>query len=253
MKPFNVRTMVLGALIAPLALTLAACGADKDAGSAGPSGEPIAKVAPPAGQAWADMVVRTPEGGFRMGNPKAPIALVEFGSLTCPHCAAFAAEGDAPLRDEFVASGRVSVEFRPFILNSLDLAMSMIVTCAAPEAFFALKEQTYAGQTGIVEKWMAAGEAKAQQAAAMPPAQRYGAIAELGGLPEFYSARGISQDQAKACLANAANADALVKNAAEGQKQFNIEGTPTFVLNGSKIEANTWDAVKAALEKAGAR
>lgn len=248
----TVRTMALAALIAPLTLALAACGETKTAGEA-PSGEAIAKVAPPQGQTWSAVIAKTDAGGYVMGNPEAPIKLIEYASLTCPHCAQFAAESDEELRGTFVDSGRVSYELRNFVMNPLDLSMAMLVRCGAPESFFALSKQTFANQAAIVEAWTQAGEQQATQAAALPPEQRYFAIASLAGLPDFYGARGISTDQARQCLADAGAAETLVNNTTKQSEEFQITGTPSFLLNGSKIEGNTWPEIKASLEKAGAR
>ena len=248
----TIRTLALAAFAAPLSLALAGCGESKT-GSDALSGEPIAKVAPPQGQHWTDVIAKTDAGGYVMGNPDAPIKLVEYGSLTCPHCAHFADESNEALRETFVESGRVSYEYRNFVMNPLDLAMAMLVRCGAPESFFALVEQTYVNQQQLVETWTNAGEQKAQQAANMPPDQRYFAIASLAGLPEFYGARGIAVDQAKQCLADGNLAEQLVKNTSTQADQFQITGTPSFLINGRKIEGNTWPEVKTALETAGAR
>ena len=239
-------------LSVPLILGLAACGGGGDDKSA-PSGEPIAKIAPPAGKTWAETVVKTPEGGYRMGNPDAPIKLIEFGSMTCPHCAEFALTSHEELTSTFVESGRVSFEMRNFVTNPLDLTMSMMVRCGTPETYFALLEQTYENQPAIVQTWSAASEAEVSRAASLPPTQRYGALARIAGLGEFYAARGIAVDQANACLADGAAAEALVKAASDQGAQYDITGTPTFVLNGRKIEQNTWPEIKAELEKLGAR
>lgn len=248
----TVRTLALTALIAPLSLALAACGESKTTGEA-PAGEAIAKIAPPQGQSWSAMIAKTDPGGYVMGNPEAPIKLIEYASLTCPHCAQFAAESDEELRTAFVESGRVSYELRNFVMNPLDLSMAMLVRCGAPESFFALSKQTFANQPTIVQTWTQAGEQQANQAASLPPEQRYFAIASLAGLPEFYGARGISTDQAKQCLADVKAAETLATNTTKQSEEFQITGTPTFLLNGSKIEGNTWPEIKAALEKAGAR
>ena len=248
----TVRMLALAALAGSLSLGLAACG-DSKSGSDALSGEPVAKVAAPQGQRWTEVIAKTDAGGYRMGNPEASIKLVEYGSLTCPHCANFAATADEELRDTFVDSGRVSYEYRNFVMNPLDLAMAMMVRCGAPESFFALVEQTYVNQPELVETWTKAGEEQAQQAANMPENQRYFAIASLANLPEFYAARGIAVDQAKECLADASLANKLVKNTSDQSEEFQITGTPSFLVNGSKIEGNTWPEVKATLEKAGAR
>ncbi|MFL6763858.1 MAG: thioredoxin domain-containing protein, partial [Sphingomicrobium sp.] len=64
---------------------------------------------------WTRAVAATPEGGFRMGNPAAPVKLVEYGSLACPHCRHFEATGYKPLIQNYVRTGRVSYEFRNFL------------------------------------------------------------------------------------------------------------------------------------------
>src|SRR3546814_9181159 len=74
---------------------------------------PLGIAAVPAAQAeaakdWTKTVARTPEGGFRVGNPDAPVKLVEYGSLTCDHCAHFAEEATPKLLGQYVRSGRVS-------------------------------------------------------------------------------------------------------------------------------------------------
>ncbi|HEX7753502.1 MAG TPA: thioredoxin domain-containing protein [Novosphingobium sp.] len=247
---FRSSALALAAL--PLALGLAACDKGADAGTA-TGGEPIAKIAPPAGKAWADMIAKTPEGGYRMGNPDAPIKLVEYGSLTCSHCAEFAEKSAVPLRDTFVASGRVSFEFRNFVRDPLDLMTAQIIRCGAPESFFALTDQAMANQPALFQKVQAAGDAAFKAAAEQPADKRGLAIAQLAGLTEFFASRGIAQDQVKTCLANAAEAEAIAKRTQEDGEKFAITGTPTFLLNGAKIEGNTWEEIKAKLEAAGAR
>ncbi len=81
-------------------------------------------------------MARTPEGGFRMGNPAASVKLIEYFSTTCPHCAHFAAEGTPVLVRNYVRTGRVSLEYRNYVLNGLDVAASFISRCAAPRGLF---------------------------------------------------------------------------------------------------------------------
>jgi len=246
------RRFALAAVATPLALGLASCG-ETDTASGSVSGEPIAAIAAPEGKSWSEMVEKTPEGGYRMGNPDAPIKLVEFASLTCSHCAAFAAESSAELKQDFVDSGRVSVEFHNFVANPLDLTIAMLTRCGQPGAFFALTEQALANQNAILEKWSQAGEAQASQAASQPPEKRYQAFAAIAGLTDFFAARGISTEQGSACLADAQGAEALVATTSAQSKEFEITGTPAFLLNGQKANVNTWSEIKAQLENLGAR
>lgn len=244
--------VALAAMMLPLALGLAACSKGNEE-TAGLSGEPIAKTAPPAGKAWADMVTKTPEGGFRMGNPEAPIKLVEYGSLTCSHCAEFSEQGSAALRDEFIASGRVSYEFRNFVRDPIDLTAALLTRCGAPESYFALTEQVFANQQAMLTRAQAAGEPAYTAAMGQPDGKRYAALAELTGLSEFFAARGIAKDQANACLANAGEAQNLAKLTQAQGEQFKIEGTPTFLVNGANIGSMGWAELRAKLQTMGAR
>jgi protein-disulfide isomerase len=242
--------IVLSLLALPLALGLAAC--DKAAESSAPSGEPIAKIAPPAGKAWGDVVERTPEGGHRMGNPEAPIKLIEFGSMTCSHCADFAEQSAAELRDNFIASGRVSFEFRNFVVNPIDITTSLLARCGPPESFFALTDQLFANQAATFERLNAAGPAANEAAMNQPEAKRFIALGEVTGLTEFVSSRGVAKDQANACLADLDAAKALAQRAKDDGDKYQIEGTPTFLVNGTKFQGG-WPELKAHLETLGAR
>ena len=252
MTRIPLRRIALALVAAPLALGLAACGKEAD-GAAAQSGEPIAKIAAPAGKAWSDVIAKTEQGGYRMGNPEAPIKLVEYGSLTCSHCAEFADKAQAALRDTFVASGRVSFEFRNFVRDPIDITGAMLARCGAPESFFALTDQIFANQPAIFDKWNALGQAGQTAVMNQPDAKRFIAIGESTGLTEFVSSRGIAKDQANACLADVKEAQNLAALAQKQGEEFDITGTPTFVINGAKFEGNTWEEVKARLEQLGAR
>ena len=252
MKIRSFRTILIAATLAPLALGLASCGKGKDA-NAGLSGEPIAKIAPPAGKAWADVVAKTPEGGYVMGNPNAPIKLVDYGSLTCSHCAEVSEQGGAEIRDTFVASGRVSFEFRNFVRDAMDMTGAMLTRCGTPESYFALTEQAFANQGEMFKKAQSAGEAAFNAAISMPDAKRGIAVGELTGLTEFFAARGIAKDQANACLANAAEAAALAKRTTDDAEKYKIEGTPTFLVNGQSIGSMGWAELRTKLQTLGAR
>ena len=244
------RHIVFAVIAAPLALGLAACGKNN---ASAPSGEAIAKVAPPAGKAWGDVVAKTEQGGYLMGNPDAPIKLVEYGSLTCPHCAEFSEKSAADIRDTFVASGRVSFEFRNFIRDAIDITAAQLTRCGAPESFFALTEQVFANQAAMFQSVQAAGQPAYEAAMNASPDKRGVALGQTTGLTEFFAARGIAKDQGNACLANAADASTLADRTQKQGDEFNIEGTPTFLINGAKVEGNTWEVIKAQLETLGAR
>lgn len=246
----TLRRIFLAALASPLALALAACGGDGE-GSA--SSEPVANVAAPEGQLWTDVVAITPEGGWLVGNPQAPIKLVEYGSLTCPACANFSVNGLQPLMENYVASGRVSWELRSVPLHgAVDLVLTRLLKCAPKEAAAPLAEQIW-GNLNAVLTPIQANAAAVEQAMALPENQRFIAYAERGGLLDFFAARGVSVDQSRQCLADAAAMQSLAEQLQNQASEDEIEGTPTFLVNGSKVDGITWAELEPALQRAGAR
>jgi protein-disulfide isomerase len=243
--------LIFAAALLPLSLGVTACKKDAPTAPADVTAAPLANVPPPAGKAWSDVVSTTADGGYLMGNPDAPIKLIEYGSLTCPHCAKLAKDGYQALVGTFVASGRVSFEFRSFVIHGVDVPMTMLAGCSSKEAFFPLVEQIYANQEAVLAKAMA-GEEQAQKAMALPGNQRLVAAADAQGLTAFFAQRGISVDQAHACLADLPKATQIAKNA-ETYGAAGVDSTPTMFINGSKMPGNTWEELRAALERAGAR
>jgi protein-disulfide isomerase len=244
------------ALAASAALALAACGSKDDAADGpAPKGAPVAPVAAPAGQTWSDVVSATTEGGMRMGNPNAPLKLVEYGSLSCPHCAKLANAAMKPLVDKYVNTGKVSYEFRSFIIHgAIDVLLTQMASCGDKSTFFPLVEQLYATQ----DQWIAQVEKSdtAAQAAiqALPPAQRFAGAADAYGLTDWFAARGISKDQSHACLANTGEAQKIAARTQSWSTDQGIDSTPTLFLNGKKLkDVFEWEQLEAALQNAGAR
>lgn len=245
------RAVLLAAL--PLTLGLAACDKKTDAASGETaSAEPLAKIAAPAGKSWAETFAATPEGGYVMGNPDAPIKLIEYGALSCSHCADFAEKSFAKMRDDYIASGRVSYELRLFLLNGLDMPAVLLATCGSPEATIPLSEQFWGWQKNMFAN-LQKDEAAFQQVSALPVDKRFAGIAELSGMSEFFASRGIAAAQGSACLADTAKATKLAAQTEQWSKEYEITGTPTFFLNGSKTGVGSWEELEPLLQKAGAR
>ena len=70
---------------------------------------------------------------------------------------------------------------------------------------------------------------------------------------EFFAARGLSEDQARTCLSDGAAIEALAQKSGEVAQADNVTGTPTFFLNGQRLDANQWPGVEPILQRAGAR
>ncbi|HEX8400568.1 MAG TPA: thioredoxin domain-containing protein [Allosphingosinicella sp.] len=220
-------------------------------GSAGSqAAAPPRKAAAPAARDWSRTVVATPEGGFRVGNPAAPVKLVEYGSLTCNHCAAFAREGVPPLMAGPVKSGRVSYEFRNFVLNGIDVTATLLARCAGPDRFFALSDTLYRTQEQWVARIAGLPQAQKDRLEALPDSQRLGRVAELGGLLAVAARFGVTPARGKQCLADKAALDRLGKINEAGMA-LGVKGTPTFLINGQLAPAGNWATLEPLLKTAG--
>lgn len=241
--------------IAAAAVLLTGCGEKaNDSGIAAPS-EPVKAVPAPNGGDWSTIVAESPEGGFVMGNPNAAVKLVEFGSMTCPHCREFDETGVKPLIDNYVKTGKVSFEFRNYVMNPYDMAASVVARCAGPSGFFGLTRQLYADQPDWIAKAQSADPAAMQALSTLPPNQQLAEVAKLSGFPEYAAMRGLPSAKLNACLADPNAPTKLVQMQTDATTTYpDIAGTPSFVINGKLIQikpgSSTWSQVEAALKTA---
>lgn len=239
-----VRTLTMLALAA--ALLLAGCkrGDGADAGgntAAGPSSATAG--------GWVSQVSLTPDQGIRMGKPDAPVALVEYGSYTCPHCAAFDAEAMPTIR-QWVAAGKISYEFRSFIRDSFDLSAALVARCGGPSGFFALSDQIFAQQQEWIGNAQNMTPADGKKIDALPPQEQLYQITRVTGLNGFAGQKGVSADKLHACLTDQSAWNRLIAAAQAGEKRYKIEGTPTFLINGRIEGSPDWATLKPDLVRA---
>jgi protein-disulfide isomerase len=240
-------------------LALAACGGGGGGNASAPvtSSTPVAQVAPPAGKQWTEMVSKTPEGGYLQGNPAAPIKIVEYGSRNCPYCGRFAAEGVEPLRQNYISTGKVSYEFRDFLIHGPpDFALALLNQCVPSEAFFPVLDQMFANQQIFgqrIEQLQQTNPQVLQQIQTMAPAQAAATMADALGMIEFMKQRGVPEAKARQCLADPKLIEGIAKVNADAANVHGVNSTPTFFINGAKAEAGSWDQLEPLLKAAGAR
>jgi protein-disulfide isomerase len=211
----------------------------------------ITQANPPPGGTWADVVNAT-SGGFVMGNPNARVKLIEFGSLTCPHCRAFDEEGVPVLVAKYVKTGRVSWEFRNYVRDSFDIAAALIARCNGARSFFPLTRALYKDQPKWLGKGAAVPDKQLQGMSNLPANKQFIAFGRASGLPQWAAARGIPQARSNQCLSNARSVDQLGQMANDATTQFpDFAGTPTFVINGTMLpRVATWDMLEPRLKNA---
>ena len=249
-----VRRILTFMLAAPLALGLAACGDKSAADPTAVEAAPVKPVPAPAGTSWRDTVQVTADDGYLVGNPDAPIKLVEYGSLTCPTCARFGQEGVEPLLSKYVDSGRVSFELRNFAVHGpVDIVLARMVRCGSKEAVVPLSDQVWQSRDQLMAPVMDNQDAF-EQAANLPMDKRFIAMAQVGNFFDFFASRGISSDQAKTCLADVPELEKLANDTDTYAKKYQVNGTPTFALNGNTLDGvNSWATLEPVLQNAGAR
>jgi protein-disulfide isomerase len=143
-----------------------------------------------------------------MGDP-AGVPIIEYGSLTCPHCATFSKEVFPELKKDYIDTGKVHFIFREFARNPLDVAAFVLARCVGDDKAFAAIELLFTEQ----DKWAFVDKPLEPLIAAMRPA-------------------GLSHDQAMACLKEQSKADAIVAIGKRANDEVKITGTPTFVIDG---------------------
>ena len=148
-----------------------------------------------------------------LGEPEAPITIIEYASLTCPHCAHFAGAVLPKLREKWIDTGKAKLILRDFPLDEAALRAAMLARCAPPERFYPLVDTFFETQ----EKWVVA---KDWQTAL----QR---IAQLAG---------VSKKKFEACVADKALEDQVAQSRLTAATKFGVNSTPTFFINGKKFE-----------------
>ena len=144
-----------------------------------------------------------------IGDANAPVTIIEYSSLTCPHCAQLHAKTLPELKKRYLDTGKVRLVLRDFPLDQMALKAAVIAHCAGPERRPQFIDVFFAQQAS----WSRAND----------PVQALKQLAQLGGL---------SAAQADACLADKSLEDAVLQARLEGQQKFDISSTPTFIIGG---------------------
>ncbi|MGF1474944.1 MAG: DsbA family protein [Geminicoccaceae bacterium] len=167
------------------------------------------------GTSVSDLAMSAEETGFPvLGDPDAPVTMIEYSSLSCPHCAAFHADTLPQIKETYIDTGKVKLEFRDFPLNQSALVGSVVAHCDR-DRFFPFLEVLFSNQ----RQWAS----KSDPVAAVRP------IARLGGL---------SDSQLDACMADQELQERILDARIKGQDEHEVASTPTFVIAGETISGN---------------
>lgn len=202
----------------------------------------------PAQRDWSQVATRAPDGAFVLGNPNAPVKLVEYLSLTCPHCAKMESEAIAPLTAKYIKPGLVSYEVRHALRDAFDFSASLLARCAGPRGFFAVAPAVYADQQHWFDQAAKWSETAPKD---LPVEKMLPAVAHGSGLDAFYAAHGLPPARQQACLADSGERKLLTDMANEAWNRPNFPGTPDFLINGTQADSvSNWPELDAKLAAA---
>ncbi len=203
-----------------------------------------AAAAVPAGQQWDQTVTMTADGFPVLGNPAAPVKLVEFISYTCSHCAEFSKESKLPLNSGLVRQGKVSLELRPFLRSAVDETPSLLALCGPQSKYFANSAALLAAQATWFKPPADPDYAKRWATLETKPAEQRRMIASDLGLYKVMLTRGFTTPEIDTCLNDQAKLDLLAKQTEYAGTTLKVIGTPSFLINGALQEIYGWPELK---------
>lgn len=170
-----------------------------------------------------------------MGNPKAPMLVVEYAAPTCPHCAHFDTSIFPQFKKEWIDTGKAYYVFRVFPLNAVDVAVEGIARCMPPDHYFDFIDLMYRNQS----KWDPDG---------------YQIPDVHGALIQMAQIEGMDPAKADACMSDMDTAKKTNQSAQDAQKNYLIDHTPTIFANGHEVDnaVDSYDTFNAAVKQAAA-
>lgn len=161
------------------------------------------------------------------GNPKAKVVVIEYASLTCPHCAHFAKEDYPKLKKDYIDTGKIKFVFRDFPLDQLAMGAALLARCAPNDRGKTMVEMMFKNQN----EWMNAED-------------------RLKVLRGYAQLSGMSEADVDACLKN----DGILKELNDVREKamslYKVKSTPTFFVGETQVEGADYEALKKAIDKA---
>ena len=148
-----------------------------------------------------------------LGPADAPITIIEYSSLTCPHCAVLHREALSEIKETWIADGRARLVFRHFPLDAMALRAAAVADCIEGERFFGFLDLLFKSQ----KRW----------AKSNPPLKALGQMARLAGM---------SQEKFESCANDEAQMDRILERRQDGTQTYDVKSTPTLIINGRKVE-----------------
>ena len=161
-----------------------------------------------------------------MGDKDAPNVIVEYASMTCPHCAHFYTEVFPEVKTKYIDTGKARFVFREFPLDGLAVAASMLARCSGDDRFYPMVDALFDTQ----ETWALPGEDGKEK------------------LLLIAKQAGFSKDSFDECLADKELFDKIVAVRKKAHEEYGVDSTPSFFVNGKRLKGVTIDVFDEAIE-----
>ena len=162
------------------------------------------------------------------GDPKAPVTVIEYASTSCPHCAKYNADDFPALKKQYIDTGKVYYVFRETPIHpQLDGPAYLLARCVSKDKYFNVIDAIMRGQSEYFAPSVTSG----------PNADEQISQAFRTVLLRTAQSQGLSEDQALKCMSDPAAAAKLSDRVQAEAKQYDVDSTPTFIVNGKKVEA----------------
>ena len=182
--------------------------------------------APKEDPAVAVLMEEGPLEDIVMGDKDAPNVIVEYASMTCPHCAHFYTEVFPEVKTKYIDTGKARFVFREFPLDGLAVAASMLARCSGDDRFYPMVDALFDTQ----ETWALPGEDGKEK------------------LLLIAKQAGFSKDSFDECLADKELFDKIVAVRKKAHEEYGVDSTPSFFVNGKRLKGVTIDVFDEAIE-----
>lgn len=150
-----------------------------------------------------------------LGDPNAPVTIIEYASLTCGHCASFHKDTLPEIKSKYIDTGKVKLIVRDFPFDAVSARAAMVARCVEPSRYFKFMDALFQNQS----KWIRQDEQSSLQA-----------------LASFAKLAGMGEEDFNACVTNEAILDGILQRRLEAVEKYEVQATPSFIIHDDKIE-----------------
>ena len=161
-----------------------------------------------------------------LGDPNADVVIVEYASMTCPHCANFYTEVFPKVKEKYIDTGKVRFVFREFPLDGLAVAASMLARCAGDDRFYPMLDGLFETQ----KTWAVPGADGKEK------------------LKLIAKQAGFSEESFEQCLADKELFDKIVAVRKKAHEEYGVDATPAFFVNGKRLDGVAFEVFEAAID-----